>query len=146
MPERARAAWSTLADRVERFEAFREHAEDRGIKTVARGAVLVSHVDGWIVVDLHQVHLAAYLLQIHAVEPVTDEPRGAHRGLHHLLRHVIDGQRLHPAGVLPAPDLVIYDLPVSVRHVVAAGPERLAVEDADAPVEVGRHVGLRDDE
>ncbi len=88
---------------------------------------------------------AVHGLDVDAVEPVADRVRRVQRELEHLARGVLHRDRLVLA-LLRALLAVLVDLPVAVGHVVAADEQRLAVEHADAPVELRRHERLHDHE
>src|SRR5690606_18777943 len=124
-----------------------EDLHDPVVQLVAEHDVLDAVIEIRVVVDLDQHRAPADDLDVDAVEPVADRVRRPEREVDDLRRRVVDRQRLR-VSLLAARPLrrVMIDLPVPLRHEVAAREERLAVEDADAPVEVRRQERLHDDE
>ena len=87
------------------------------------------------------------MFQIDTVQAVADQVGGLQGGAEDLGRYCFEGQGLEIAFLeLAAAAVMLEDLPVLLDHVVLAGEQQLAVEDADAPVVVGRHELLGDDQ
>ena len=84
------------------------------------------------------------LLEVDAVEAVADRLGGAHRDVDDLGRRLVEIEGAEPAFARRAVGTVLDDLPVAARHAVLADEQRLAGEHADAPVELGRHEFLRE--
>ena len=103
-------------------------------------------VDRGIVVDLDDDDALFGLFQVDAVEAFADQAGGADGGVDDFRGRVFDGHRGEAAFGGLAVLAVLDRLPVAAGHAVLAGIERLAVEDADAPVEFRRAEFLGDDE
>ena len=88
---------------------------------------------------------SARLLDVDAVEPVADRARRRERRVEHVRRRVGEREGAE-AALLGAVRPVFDDLPMAARHLILADEQRLAVEHADAPVEIGRHEFLREQE
>src|SRR5690606_30675885 len=124
-----------------------EDLHDPVVQLVTEHHVLNAVVEVRVVVDLDQHGTPADDLDVDTVEAVADRVRRFEREIDDLLRRFVDGHGFRVA--LPAARplrAVMIDLPVPPRHEVAAREERLAVEDADSPVEVRRQERLHDHE
>src|SRR5690606_17289170 len=124
-----------------------EDLHDPVVQLVTEHHVLDAVVEVRVVVDLDQHGTPADDLDVDTVEAVADRVRRFEREIDDLLRRFVDGHGFRVA--LPAARplrAVMIDLPVPPRHEVAAREERLAVEDADSPVEVRRQERLHDHE
>src|SRR5690554_4836321 len=128
------------------FEALFERPYDRCVQLFTEHPIFDVRFDARVVVDLDEVYLAVDLFQVHTVEPVPDEVCGLEGGFDNGGWHVFHRQHVVRAGVVGRSSAPVVDLPVPFRHVVLAGKEGLPVQNAEAPVKVGRHVFLCDDE
>lgn len=124
--------------RVEAVEAVDEVVEDAVVKFVAQHGVLDFVVDRRVVVDLDHHGPAVDEFQVHAVQSLADQRRGLYGGVEHFLRRLVDGYGLPCAAQVAACVVVgvVVDLPVALGHVVFAGEQRFAVQEADPPVEL----------
>ena len=129
------------------LDAVAQALHDGEVDFLFADEVLDAVVDTRVVVHLDNDRVAVDFLEVHAVEPVTDEACHAERRLHDAVGYALDGQAVPlAAGSLFVLAIPVINLPVVLGHVVLAGVKRLAVEDADSPVEVGGREFLRDEQ
>src|SRR3546814_4867058 len=77
------------------------------------------------------------LLEIDAIKAIADQVGGLQRQFHDIAWRLLDAQGAEAAlGETPA-IAVLDDLPVTARHEILAGIDRLPAQDADAP-EIGK--------
>src|SRR5690606_20775216 len=127
------------------IDAHLEDFHDPVVELVAEHRVLDAVVEVRVVVDLDQHRAPVDGLDIDAVQPVADRVCGLEGKLDDLARRVLDGQGLRIALLRPLRAVMI-DLPMTAGHEVTARVKRLPVEDADAPIELGREERLHDGE
>src|SRR5690606_3875736 len=113
----------------------KKSAHDRVVEPVPERGVLDAMLDARVIVHLDDIDLAVDLLEVDPIEAAADQVCHAQCGRHHGGRCLVERDRLEAAFVRPAGAVALDDLPMPPHHVVATGVERLAVEDADAPVE-----------
>ncbi len=126
------------------LHAAQELGHDAFVERVADAGVLDSRIDGRVVVDLDHGDPVAGLLEVDTVQAVADRRGRAQGEPDHVGRHLVDRQGLEAAGPCGAFRGVVVDLPVAAGHEVLACVQRLAVQHADAPVELGEQVFLGD--
>ena len=101
-------------------------------------------VNARVVIHFNHDRVTVDFFEVNAVEPITDKACNAERCFHNSVRHAFDREAIPLAAsfVLVFAIPVVY-LPVVLGHVVFAGVERLAVENADSPVEIRGRKFLR---
>src|SRR3569623_68696 len=119
------------------LDAPHQLLDDDLIELVAEAAVLDAALDVGIVVHFDNIEFVAQLLEVDAVETVADGIGRPQRHIDDGGRHLFDRPGLEPSLREIARRVVLDDLPVFGRHEVLAGEQRLAIENADAPVEFG---------
>src|SRR5690606_2637740 len=107
------------------LEAVAKGPHDRVVELVSEELVLVSRVDAGVVVDLDDIRLFVDLLEIHAVQPGSNEVGGAQRRLHDGLGDAVQRNRHRVTLTAVFARLVARDhLPVLAGHEVLAGIDR----------------------
>lgn len=129
------------------FDAVAEAPHDCEVEFLFAHLVFDSRVDAWIVVHFDDFGASVHVLEIDAVEAVPDEVRDAQRRFHDAVRNTFDGEAVeHAADFFLVRAFPVVDLPVVFCHVVLAGVNGAAVENADSPVEFRGRVFLGDEQ
>ena len=128
------------------LDAIIQTPNDGDVQVVLENRVLDPRFDARIVVDLHHEQPPVNLLDIDAIETITDQARCPNGEVDDFNGNIFDSDSFRPsvetANTLPG----FLNLPVTASHVVSAHIEGSAVQHANPPVEVGRNERLRDDE
>src|SRR6187402_1167609 len=98
------------------FEAAEELLHDAKVEILAEVAVLDAGIDRRVVVHLDHHGLVADLLEVHAVETVTNGLRRFQRQLDDIRGRLAHGYRTKATGFRRALGTVVVDLPVATRH------------------------------
>src|SRR6056297_2408516 len=141
-PETGNRSPTTDLALLARLDPLENHAHDFAIQRALEHVVFDAGVDRRVVVDFYDHDLAVAFLQVDAVQAVSDKAGGLDGGADDRVGGLAYRQRVDVAFVHAGVSVVLDDLPVAARHVVAAYVQRAAVEHAYAPVEGGRQILL----
>ena len=117
------------------LEPPEKYAHDPAIEFILQNRIFVARIEIRIVIHLNQIKRSVRLLHVDAVQTVANQISGLQSDLDTTPRRQFDRQRFGLAVAAMIGALLIDDLPMAFCHIVLAGKQRLAVENADPPVE-----------
>ena len=119
------------------FDAVAQTPHHGEINLLFADLVFDTVVNARVVIHFNHDRVPVDFLEVHAVESVTDEACDAESRFHDAVRHAFDREAIPLAACFVLVFAIpVVNLPVVLCHVVFAGKKRLAVENADSPVEI----------
>src|SRR5580693_444257 len=131
--------------RLSGVDPLNEPVEDSRPDLVLADLVLDPVFEVRVVVDLDDDDRAVRFLDVDAIETRTDRARGLERRVDDGRGRIADRKCLRAA--FPRSVRSVFDnLPMAARHLILAHKKRFAFQDANPPIEFGRHEFLRQQE